>query len=312
MHKHETNETNRQRWGAVYSLGAFISWGLFPLYFQFIVGVSTLEVVVQRAAWSLLFVLCVLAWRRQWAWLGESFQQPKRLLLFTLTGGLVMCNWMTYVYAVQNQQIAEASLGYFINPLVSVLLGVVVLKERLRALQKVAVALASCGVLWLTYTTGRLPWIALLLAASFGLYGLLRKTAPLGALEGLALETLLLTPLTIPALVWLNSGGTGALLHSTPGQIALLLLLGPMTALPLLLFAAGARRLPLSTLGMTQYLSPTVQLLLAVVWFNEPFNATRLAGFVFIWAALALFSTDAWRAHATPKSAPSVGPNLAD
>jgi chloramphenicol-sensitive protein RarD len=189
----------------------------------------------------------------------------------------------------------EGSLGYFINPLVNVLLGVVVLRERLKPVQWVAVGLAAAGVLWLTWNAGRLPWIALLLAGSFGLYGLIRKTAPLGALEGLALENLLLAPIVVPALVWWTATHGGALAQ---GDIALggwLLLTGPLTALPLLCFTAAARRLPLALLGMVQYSSPTLQLLLAVFYFHEPFDNRRLLGFALIWSALLLVSADALR-----------------
>jgi chloramphenicol-sensitive protein RarD len=198
---------------------------------------------------------------------------------------------------VQTGHVAEASLGYFINPLVNVLLGVLVLHERLRPLQWLAVAVAACGVVWLTWQGGRLPWIALVLAGTFGVYGLMRKTAPLGALEGLALENLLLAPLAVPALLWWSFARDGVLLAGPASQIGLLLLSGPLTALPLLWFAGAARRLKLSTLGLVQYLGPTLQLMCALWFFHEPFDRTRLIGFVMIWSALALVSADAlgWR-----------------
>ena len=288
-----TPTSAERRTGALYATGAFVAWGLFPLYFHFIKHVPPLEVVLQRSVWSLLFVLLILAWRGQWAWLRVSLSKGRQWLLFACTGSLVMCNWFVYVYAVQSDQVVEASLGYFINPLVSVLLGVLVLKERLQPVQKAAVALALAGVVWLTVAAGRLPWVALVLACSFGLYGLLRKTAPLGALEGLALESLLLAPLTVPALLWLQAYGGGVLVQGPASLVGLLLLAGPLTALPLLMFSAGARRLPLSTIGMLQYLSPTLQLLLAVFVFGEPFDLQRLVGFVLIWLALALVSVSA-------------------
>jgi chloramphenicol-sensitive protein RarD len=282
------------RTGLVYAALAFGTWGLFPLYFHLIAGVSPLEVVLHRSAWSLLFVLGVLAWQRRWAWLGQTMRQPRRLALFTASALLLSCNWMVYVLAVQTGHVVEASLGYFINPLVNVLLGVVALRERLRRVQWVAVALAAAGVLWLTWQAGRPPWIALALAFSFGLYGLIRKTAPLGALEGLALENLLLAPLVLPALAWWTLTHGGALLHGPASQIGWLMLGGPLTALPLLWFAGAARRLPLATLGLVQYLSPSLQLLLGVAVFGEAFDSHRLVGFALIWSALLLVSAEAF------------------
>jgi chloramphenicol-sensitive protein RarD len=279
--------------GLANAFAAFICWGLFPLYFQFINHVPSLEVVLHRSVWSLLLVLGVLAWQRRWAWLGESLRQPRRLATFLLSALLLWVNWLVYVYAAQNGHVVEASLGYFINPLVSVLLGVLVLKERLNTAQWAAVALAACGVAWLTFVAGRPPWIALTLAFSFGLYGLIRKTAALGPLEGLALENLLLAPIVVPALVWWTVARDGVLLSGDPGLIGLLLLSGPLTAAPLLFFAAAARRLPLATLGMVQYLSPTIQLMLGVWMFHEPFDSRRLVCFVFIWCGLALVSAQA-------------------
>ncbi len=283
--------------GLLYALLAFGSWGLFPLYFRLIATVPPLEVVLHRSVWSLLLVLGVLAWQQRWAWLGETLRQPKRVALFAVSALLLACNWLVYVYAVQTGHVAEASLGYFINPLVNVLLGVLVLRERLRPLQWLAVGVAAGGVLWLTWQGGRLPWIALVLAGSFGVYGLMRKTAPLGALEGLALENLLLAPLAVPALLWWSFTRDGVLVTGPASQIGWLLLSGPLTALPLLWFAGAARRLKLSTLGLVQYLGPTLQLMLAVWVFHEPFDSVRLVGSVMIWSALALVSADAlgWR-----------------
>jgi chloramphenicol-sensitive protein RarD len=272
---------------------AFVTWGLFPLYFQFIAHVPALEVVLHRSVWALVFVLGILAWQKRWAWLRETWRQPRLLLLFTASALLLWANWLVYVYAAQNGHVVEASLGYFINPLVNVLLGVLVLRERLRPMQWVAVGLACAGVLWLTWQAGRPPWIALTLAFSFGLYGLMRKTAKLGALEGLALENLLLAPVVVPALlVWSFTHG-GVLVQGPPSQLGWLLLAGPLTALPLLFFAVGARRLKLATLGLVQYVSPTLQLLLGVWVFHEPFDSRRLLGFALIWSGLALVSADA-------------------
>ncbi|MBN8509601.1 MAG: EamA family transporter RarD [Burkholderiales bacterium] len=281
--------------GIVYACLAFAMWGLFPLYFRELAGVAPLEVVLHRSAWSLLFLLGLLAAQRRFGWLRGVLRQPKRLGLFGVSALLLSGNWLVYVYAVQSGQVVEASLGYFINPIVNVLLGVLVLHERLRRVQWAAVALAALGVAWLTLQAGRLPWIALVLALSFGVYGLMRKTAPLGALEGLALETMLLAPIVLPALLWWTLAGHGAMARGDLALDAWLVVGGPLTALPLLLFAAGARRLPLATVGLLQYLSPTIQFLLGVWVFNEPFDARKLVGFVLIWAALALYTLDGWR-----------------
>jgi chloramphenicol-sensitive protein RarD len=281
--------------GIAYAILAFVMWGLFPLYFRQIAAVPALEVVLHRSAWSLLFVLGLLAALRRFGWLREIVMQPRRLGLFGVSALLLSGNWLLYVYAVHSGQVVEASLGYFINPIVNVLLGVLVLRERLNRTQWAAVALAAAGVLWLTLLNGRLPWIALVLAVSFGFYGLMRKTASLGALEGLALETMLLAPLVVPALLWWTLRGSGVLLQGDLALNAWLLIGGPLTALPLLLFAASARRLSLTTIGLVQYLSPTIQLIIGVWVFHEPFDRARLAGFALIWAALLLYSLDGWR-----------------
>lgn len=281
--------------GITYASLAFVMWGLLPLYFRQIASVPPLEVVLHRSVWSLLFVLGVLALLRRFGWMRGLVSQPRRLGLFAISALLLSGNWLVYVFAVQTGQVIEASLGYFINPIVNVLLGVLVLHERLRRVQWAAVALAAAGVLWLTVLAGRPPWIALTLALSFGLYGLMRKTASLGALEGLALETMLLAALALPLLAWWTLRGSGAMAHGDLALDAWLVLGGPLTALPLLLFAAGARRLPLATIGLLQYLSPTVQLALGVWVFGEAFDRARMLGFALIWSALGLYTLDGWR-----------------
>lgn len=282
--------------GFLYATLAFVTWGLFPLYLQFIRQVPAFEVVLHRSAWALLFVLLLLTWQKRWTWLPPTLRQPRLLALFAFSALLLAVNWLIYVYAVQTGNVLQASLGYFINPLVSLLLGVLVLRERLRAQQWAAVALAACGVVWLTVQAGTLPWMALVLACSFGVYGLLRKTAPLGALEGLALENMLLAPLVLPLLAWWTWAHGGVLADAGRGDFVhfgWLVLGGPLTALPLLWFAAAARRLPLAMLGMVQYVSPSMQFLLAIFVLGEPFDMRRLVGFVFIWSALVLISADA-------------------
>ena len=278
--------------GILYATLAYLCWGLFPLYFKQLQQVPALEVIVHRSLWSLLFVLGLLALLRRWAWLRPLLQRPRVLGLFVATALLLSANSLAYVWAVQQGHVLDASLGYFINPLVNVALGFAFLRERPRPVQWLAVALAALGVVWLTLQTGRLPWVALVLAFSFGFYGLLRKTAPLGALEGLTLETLLLAPLTAGLLAWWTWQGDSALAHGDPVQIAWLLFSGPLTAVPLLLFAAGARRLPLTTLGLIQYISPSMQFILGVWLFHEPLAPARLVAFACIWAALAIYSLE--------------------
>ena len=280
--------------GIAYAALAYLMWGLFPLYFNAVAAASPFEIVLHRSVWSLAFLFVVLAALRRLAWLRDALRRPKLLASFAISALLLSGNWLLYVWAVNNGRVIDSSLGYFINPLVSVLLGALVLKERLRRMQWLAVAVAATGVLWLTLLAGQLPWIALLLALTFGFYGLMRKTASLGALEGLALETLLLAPIAVPLLAWWLWSGSSAI---TQGELRLagwLLFAGPLTAAPLLLFAAGARRLSLATLGLTQYIAPTIQLLLGVWLYREPFSSSRMIGFVLIWTALALYSAEGW------------------
>jgi len=280
--------------GALYAALAFALWGVFPLYFRQIAHVPSGEILIHRIVWSLVFVLVVLSVRRQWGWLRPVLRQPRVLAAFTASAVLLSVNWLTYIWAVNNGHVIDASLGYFINPLVNVLLGYTVLHERLRRMQWVALALAAAGVLWLTIQAGHLPWIALALAGSFGAYGLLRKVATLGALEGLTLETLLLAPIAAVVLgVWMfNGSSTFPAPDATTN--AWLIAAGPITAIPLLLFAAGARRISLTTLGLLQYIGPTIQLALGLWLFHEPFSAARLFGFALIWLALALYSAESW------------------
>ena len=279
--------------GLVQAALAYILWGLFPIYFHALSRVDAFQIVLHRSIWCFVFVWGLLLATRRLQWVAGVVRQPRLLGLFTLSALLLTSNWLLYVWAVNHGHVVEASLGYFVTPLVNVMLGTLVLKERPRRLQWIAVATAACGVLWLTLTLGRPPWIALGLAASFGGYGLLRKTAPLGALEGLALETAVLAPVALVALALLSPGGLPGLFAGMDGMtVVWLLCAGPITAIPLLLFAGGARRLTLATLGTLQYVSPTIQFLLGVAWFGEPLDPTRLAGFVLIWAALAIYSAD--------------------
>jgi len=277
--------------GLLYAALAYTAWGLFPIYFKQLVQVNAFEVVMHRMVWSFVLLVGVLVVLKHWAWLRDVARQPRVLLAFGLSALLLSANWSVYVWAVQNAHVLDASLGYFILPLVNVAMGFFFLHERPRPVQWLAVAVAASGVLWLTVQAGRLPWVALVLAVTFGTYGLLRKVAKLGALEGLTLETLLL-PMAVALLGWWTWHGQGALVQGDPVTLGWLLLAGPLTAIPLLLFAAGARRIPLATLGLLQYISPSLQMLLGVWLYGEPFEPTRAIGFYLIWTALVMYSAE--------------------
>lgn len=283
------------RKGILYATTCYTAWGLFPLYFKALSDVAPTEILFHRMLWALLFLLVVLAWRKQWSWIPALMTQPKLLIGFASSAILLSTNWLIYIWAINNGRVIDASLGYFMTPLVSVLLGFLLLHERLRQIQWWAVALAASGVLWLTVQTGHPPWIGLSLALSFGVYGLLRKTAALGALEGLSLETFLLFPFALAYLTFLVMTGQSGFIHGTTTTQLLLLAAGPITAVPLLLFAAGARRIPMATLGLLQYISPSLQLLLGVWLYHEEFNAVRAAGFIAIWLGLIVYSADGLR-----------------
>jgi chloramphenicol-sensitive protein RarD len=291
--------------GIPLALMAYVVWGLMPLYFREVSHVAPFEIVLHRTLGALVFVFVVLAALRRFEWLRPTLRAPRQVLAFAVSALLLSGNWLLYVWAVNNGHVIDSSLGYFINPLVYVLLGYFVLHERPRPAQWGAIALAAAGVVWLTVLAGKLPWIALLLAGSFGVYGLMRKTATLGAIEGLALETLLLAPVAAVLLaLWTWQGGT-ALAAAEPSTLGWLLLAGPLTAVPLLFFAAGARRIPLATLGLLQYVGPTLQFGLGIWLFREPFDRARLVGFALIWTACALYSAEGWwqlrRAAARPQ-----------
>ncbi len=303
------------RTGIACAVVAFATWGLFPLYLREVASIGTLEVTLHRAWMALVCVLALLAWRRRWQWLGHLRGSPKQVALFVGAALLLSSNWLLYVWAVNNGLVLQASLGYFINPLLNVLLGVLVLHERLRPAQWAAVALAAAGVLWLTVLAGGVPWVALALALSFAAYGLMRKTSQLGPLEGLALEMSLLLPLVLLALLWVAMQPGNGMQRVATGDTTLLfwlLLAGPLTAMPLVLFASGARRLPLSILGLLQFVGPTLKFVLAIFVFHEAFDSRKLVGFVFIWAALALVSADTFgwlpqRQPAPPATVPDGG-----
>jgi chloramphenicol-sensitive protein RarD len=277
-------------------------WGVFPLYFKQVQSVAPLEVLANRMLWSLVFVAGLLTVLRGTRWLRDLLRDRPPIGWFVLSALAVSVNWLIYIWAVNSGRIVDASLGYFINPLINVLIGAVFLRERLRLAHWVAFLLAAAGVAWLTWSAGQLPWIGLTLAISFAAYGLLRKRAPLGAMEGLAVETALLAPVAIAYLLWLAAHQQSALVAAfsdgRPSLVAWLLLAGPITAVPLLFFAAGARRIPFATLGILQYIGPSLQLLIGVRLYGEPFEADKLIAYGAIWIALAIFSIDGllqWR-----------------
>ena len=280
--------------GILYAALAYVSWGLFPLYFHLLTDIGSVEVVMHRTLWSLVFLLGVLTLRRHWRWLPVVLEQPKVLVAFAASALLLAVNWLTYVWAVTSHHVLDSSLGYFMLPLVNVALGYFLLHERPRTGQWLAVAVAASGVLWLWVQAGHPPWVALTLALTFGFYGLLRKVAVLGALEGLALETFMLTPVAVVVLAYMTWQGHSAFVEGATNRLPLLMLAGPLTAMPLLLFAAGARRITLTTMGILQYISPSLQFVLGVWLFGEPFAPLRLIGFALIWVALLVYSIEGW------------------
>jgi chloramphenicol-sensitive protein RarD len=276
--------------GLFAAAGAYFLWGLFPIYWKLIDHVPALQIMSHRIVWCALLVFTWLALREGMGWLRVLPASVWKML--TGSALLIAGNWWLYIWAVNSGHIVETSLGYFINPLVSVLLGVVVLRERLNPRQWLAVAVAAAGVAWLTWQGGRLPWIALTLAVSFGGYGVLRKLAPVPAIQGLAVESGLLFLPALGVLLWVQAHGDGVFLHVSTRTDVLLVLAGFITALPLVLFAYGARRIPLTMVGILQYLAPSLQLLVGVLMFGEPFSATQAIGFACIWAALAIYAID--------------------
>jgi len=276
--------------GFTASVLAFAIWGVLPLYLHPLHEVPAIQVIANRVVWSCVFVIGWMALRGELSTLREALANRGVVWRLAVTAALISTNWFVYVWAVLNGHVLDSSLGYFINPLVNVVLGVALLSERLRPAQWTAVALAAAGVLYLTVASGRPPWIALTLALTFGFYGLIRKLVKIESLPSLGIETLLLFPFAAGYLLWCGSAGTGALGSAGPATTALLIGSGPVTAIALFLFAYGARRLPFSTVGILQYLAPTLQLACGVFAFHEPFGRTRAIGFAFIWAALIVYA----------------------
>jgi chloramphenicol-sensitive protein RarD len=288
--------------GTWYAIGAYGLWGLFPIYWKWLVHVPAAQLLAHRILWSFVSLFLVVMLLREWQALGGALLRARVLGIYMVAAILVGTNWFIYVWAVNAGFIVETSLGYFINPLISVLMGVIFLRERLRPWQWVPVGLAAAGVLYLTYTYGSLPWIALTLAFSWATYGLIKKTSPLGSLSGLTLEAgLLLLPVLI-YLGYLEMIGKGAFLHEGVLSDILLVGTGVVTAVPLLLFASAVRRIPLSLIGILQYIAPTLQFLIGVLVYKEPFTVNKLVGFSLVWMALIVFGVESFlthRAHAS-------------
>jgi chloramphenicol-sensitive protein RarD len=284
------------RAGHLCAATAFIIWGLLPLYLRPLAQVPTLQVIGHRVVWSFVLIMLWLGFRKELPELRAALGNPRIVRRLAITSALMALNWLVYVWAVAHGHVMDASLGYFINPLLSVVLGVWLLGERLSRRQMIAVAIAACGVVYMTAATGRVPWIALALATSFAAYGFLRKVTQVESVPGLAIETLLMMPFAAGWLLWSEWQGSGAFGHASAAVNALLVGSGSVTALPLALFAYGARRIPLSTVGLLQYLGPTLQFLLSLLLFHEPFPPERATGFVMIWCALGIYAADLiWR-----------------
>jgi chloramphenicol-sensitive protein RarD len=288
--------------GVLFGLSAYTLWGCFPLYFALFAGVPSYEVLIHRVVWSCLFLAIVVSVLGRWAPVRVALSQPKNLGFVLGCAVFIALNWGIYIYAVETRQVLQASLGYFLTPLVNVALGLLILRERISRLQGIAVVMAAVAILYQLILLGVVPWISLLLAFSFGTYGLMRKKVALDGLSGLFVETLLLLPVGLLALSWLNLAGASHFTES-PRLMVLLMSSGIVTAIPLLFFAGAARRLKLSTIGFLMYINPTLQFCLALLVFDEPLSEQKLLSFAIIWLALGLYSWSAWRGRKPPQPA---------
>lgn len=300
----QPGRNSAQRTGVIYALAAFLSWGVLPLYFKAVAAVPSLEVLAHRVIWSVVFLLGLTLARGRWAAFMVLFRSRRTQLTLMVTTGLIATNWGVFIWAIAHDRLVAASLGYFIGPLVNVLLGFLFLRERLRPVQTVAVILALIAIGWQTVRFGQLPLISLTLAFSFGLYGLLRKQVPATGIQGLTAETLMLSPVAVAWMLWRLRQGELVFRHETMRLDLLLLSAGVLTALPLIWFAEGSRRLRLVTMGFLQYLAPSGQLLLAVAAFGEPFTGDHAVSFGLIWIALILYSVDTAWGMRRPRTSP--------
>ncbi len=280
--------------GYTAAISAFVIWGFFPLYLIGLVRVSAMQITAHRIAWSLVFVIAWLAVTRDLFKLRDAMLRKDVLLRLACSAFLICVNWIGFAWAVNHDRVLDVSLAYYIGPLINVVLGIVVLSERLDRVQWIAIVFATAGVMYLTYVAGHTPWLALMVGASFALYGLIRKTVAVEALPGLAVECVLLTPFAVGYLIWCEMSGIGAFGHMSPLVDGLLLASGVVTAIPLVLFAYGARHIPLSTMGVIQFIGPSLQLVCGLVVFHEPFPAARAMGFVLIWMGLAIYAVNGW------------------
>ncbi len=277
------------RAGLIYALAAYLSWGFLPVFFKHLHTVSAGEIVAQRILWSLVLLAVLIGFGRRFGHLRAALRNPVALRYLTLSALLIAANWLVYIWAVLNDHVLQASLGYFLNPLINVALGVIFLKERLGRIQMVAVALAAAGVMVLAMSAGEGLWISLALGFSFGIYGLLRKMAPVDAIEGLSIETMILAPFALGWVAWI--GSSGDLAFGADRTISWLLVVsGVVTAVPLLFFAAAARRMPYATLGLLQYIAPTIVFLLAVFAYGEPLTSAHVICFALIWTGLGIYT----------------------
>lgn len=283
------------RRGYAAAIGAFVIWGFFPLYLIGLRNVSAMQITAHRILWSLVFVLGWLAVTREWPKLRAAMSDKAVLLRLAGSAFFICINWIGFAWAVNHDRVIDLSFAYYMGPIISVFLGVFVLSEKLDRVQWAAVVIAALGVIYLGVIAGHAPWLALLIGASFSFYGLIRKTVAVEALPGLGVECVLLTPFAIAYLIWCQLAGVGALGHSSVLVTGLLVLSGVVTAVPLFLFAFGARRIPLSTMGIIQFIGPSLQLLCGIAVFREPFPTARAAGFVLIWIALAIYAAHGWR-----------------
>ena len=274
--------------GIWYGIGAYLLWGMFPIYWKWLQAVPAIQIIGHRIIWSFVLLALILFVTRQWQAFRAAALNRRAVLIYLASAIFLFFNWFTYVWAVNAGFVVETSLGYFINPLLSVLLGVVFLREKLRAWQWAAIGMAAIGVIYVAISYGQFPWIALTLAVSFGTYGLIKKTAPLGSLYGLTLETGLLFIPAVVFLVYMEGQGQGAFLHSGPVADLLMVGTGLVTTVPLLMFASAVQRIPLSTVGVLQYITPTMQFILGVFVYHEAFNRYHLVGFCIVWLALIL------------------------
>ena len=283
--------------GILYGVGAYLLWGFFPIYWKFLHDVPALQVIGHRISWSFVLLLVYILITRQWNDFKSSAFKAKTMAIYAVAGILLSVNWLIYVWGVNAGFIVETSLGYFINPLLSVLLGVIFLRERLRPMQWLPVGIAAIGVIYLTAIYGRPPWIALSLAFTFGFYGFVKKLSPLGSLYGLTLETAIVFPVALIYLLFVGFNGTGAFLHKEPSVNLLLVGSGVVTTIPLLMFASAAKQIPLTVVGLLQYIAPTLQFLICVFVYKEPFDISHFFGFAIVWVALIIFAVENYIAH---------------